>query len=118
MGHAGLVETLGLFARHVEDESRLQVVLSLDSSVRSTPERELIVYQIARRASPIPLDIQAAKTVWLSLKSSPDLCEVVVEDDGFGFNPGESRALSLWPATDEGTRLTIDAELQIRSRPE
>ena len=32
VGHAGLIETLGLFARHVEDESRLQVVLSLDSS--------------------------------------------------------------------------------------
>jgi signal transduction histidine kinase len=118
VGHAGLVETLGIFARHIEDESSLQVVLSLDSSVRSTPERELIVYQIVREALSNSARHSSAKTAWLSLSSTSDLCEVVVEDDGCGFDLEEVEGplhFGLQLMRERAT--SIDAELQIRSSP-
>jgi signal transduction histidine kinase len=116
VGHAGLVETLSLFARHIEDDSGLQVVLSLDSSVRSTPERELIVYQIAREALSNSARHSQAKTVWLSLTWTPDLCEALVEDDGCGFNVEEVHGhLHFGLQLMKERAASIDAELEIRS---
>jgi signal transduction histidine kinase len=116
VGHAGLVETLGLFARHIQDDSGIQVVLSLDSSVRSTAERELIVYQIAREALSNSARHSHAKTVWLSLISTPDLCEAVVEDDGCGFDLDEVRGdLHFGLQLMRERAASIGAELEIRS---
>jgi signal transduction histidine kinase len=118
VGHAGLVETLGLFARHIEDDSTLQVVLSLDSAVRSTPERELVVYQIAREALANSARHSSAKTVWLSLNSKADLCEVVVEDDGCGFRPEDVQgSVHFGLQLMRERAASIDAELQVRSSP-
>lgn len=118
VGHAGLVETLSLFARHIEEDSGVQVVLSLDSSVRSTPERELIVYQIAREALSNSARHSQAKTVWLSLSSTPDSCEAVVEDDGRGFDlEGLSGSLHFGLQLMKERAASIDAQLQIRSSP-
>ncbi|MGI8521146.1 MAG: sensor histidine kinase [Actinomycetota bacterium] len=116
VGHAGLVETLSLFARHLQDDSGLQVVVSLDSSVRSTAERELIVYQIAREALANSARHSRAKTVWLSLSSSPDLCEAVVEDDGCGFDLEEVRGhLHFGLQLMKERAASIGGELEIRS---
>jgi two-component system NarL family sensor kinase len=117
VGHAGLVETLSLFARHIEEDAGVQVVLSLDSSVRSTPERELIVYQIAREALSNSARHSRAKTVWLSLSSrSSDSCEAVVEDDGCGFNmDGLSGHLHFGLQLMKERAASIDANLEIRS---
>jgi signal transduction histidine kinase len=118
VGHAGLVETLSLFARHIEEEGGVQVVLSLDSSVRSTPERELIVYQIAREALANSARHSQAKTVWLSLSSTPDSCEAVVEDDGCGFDlEGLSGFLHFGLQLMRERAASIDADLEIRSSP-
>jgi signal transduction histidine kinase len=118
VGHAGLVETLSLFARHIEQEGGVQVVLSLDSSVRSTPERELIVYQIAREALANSARHSQAKTVWLSLSSTPDSCEAVVEDDGCGFDlEGLSGFLHFGLQLMRERAASIDADLEIRSSP-
>lgn len=86
VGHAGLVETLTLFARHLQGDTGAKIVLSLDSAVRSTPEQELIVYQIAREALTNAVRHGESKTIWLSLGTGPSGCEVVVEDDGKGFD--------------------------------
>jgi signal transduction histidine kinase len=118
VGHAGLVETLSLFARHIEEDSGVQVVLSLDSSIRSTPERELIVYQIAREALSNSARHSQAKTVWLSLSSTPDSCEAVVEDDGCGFDlDGLSSYLHFGLQLMKERAASIDAELEIRTSP-
>jgi signal transduction histidine kinase len=118
VGHAGLVETLSLFARHIEEEAGVQVVLSLDSSVRSTPERELIVYQIAREALSNSARHSQAKTVWLSLNSTLESCEAVVEDDGCGFDSdGLSGFLHFGLQLMKERAASIDADLEIRSSP-
>jgi signal transduction histidine kinase len=118
VGHAGLVETLSLFARHIEEEAGVQVVLSLDSSVRSTPERELIVYQIAREAMSNSARHSQAKTVWLSLSSTRDSCEAVVEDDGCGFDLDRlSGSLHFGLQLMKERAASIEAELEVRTSP-
>lgn len=119
IGHAGLIETLSLFARHVEKESGLQVVMSLDSSVRSTPERELIVYQIAREALTNAARHSKARTVWLSLRLGLTSFEVEVEDDGCGFScDGPTSHLHFGLQLMRERAASIDADLEIRSSPE
>ena len=116
VGHAGLVETLTLFARHLETDSGVQIVQSLDSSIRLTPERELVVYQIAREALTNSARHSKAKTIWLSLGSRSDSFETVVEDDGCGFNMnGLSGHLHFGLQLMKERAASIDAELEIRS---
>jgi signal transduction histidine kinase len=118
VGHAGLVETLDLFARHIADDSGMQIVLSLDSTVRSSPERELIVYQIAREALSNAARHSQAKTVWLSLTSTPETCEAVVEDDGSGFDlEGIQGDLHFGLQLMKERAASIDAQLEIHSSP-
>jgi signal transduction histidine kinase len=116
IGHAGLVETLTLFARHLETDSGVQVVQSLDSAIRLTPERELVVYQIAREALTNSARHSHAKTIWLSLSSISDSFEAVIEDDGSGFNmDGLSGHLHFGLQLMRERAASIDAELEIRS---
>ncbi len=116
VGHAGLVETLTLFARHLETDSGVQIVQSLDSSIRLTPERQLIVYQIAREALTNSARHSQAKTIWLSLGSRTDSFEAVIEDDGCGFNMnGLSGHLHFGLQLMKERASSIGAELEIRS---
>jgi signal transduction histidine kinase len=118
VGHAGLVETLTLFARHLETDSGVQIVQSLDPSIRLTPERELIVYQVAREALTNSARHSHAKTIWLSLSPTSDSFEAVIEDDGCGFNMDElSSHLHFGLQLMRERAAAIDARLEIRSRP-
>jgi signal transduction histidine kinase len=118
VGHAGLVETLALFARHMEGESGVKMVLSLDPSIRSSPERELVVYQIAREALTNAVRHGRPRTVWLSLRKGPSGWEAEVEDDGCGFdtdNPPSDLHFGLQLMKERANSIT--AQLEVRSRP-
>jgi signal transduction histidine kinase len=118
VGHAGLVETLALFTRHVGEESNTKIVTSLDSTVRSTPERELVVYQIAREALTNSIRHGAAKTIWISLLRSSEGCQVVVEDDGHGFDsdaPPSDLHFGLQLMRERAA--SISARLDVHSKP-
>jgi signal transduction histidine kinase len=118
VGHAGLVETLNLFASQLQEDSAPQVVLSLDSSVHSSPERELAVYQIVREALTNAVRHSKARTIWLSLESTGDCLEAVVEDDGCGFNTEEPASqLHFGLQLMKERASAIGAELEIRSSP-
>jgi signal transduction histidine kinase len=117
VGHAGLVETLTLFARHLETDSGVQVVQSLDPSIRLTPEHELIVYQIAREALTNSARHSHAKTIWLSLSQGPASFEAAIEDDGCGFNIELSSHLHFGLQLMRERAASIDAELKISSSP-
>ena len=88
VGHAGLIETLTLFANHASADAGVRVVLSLDQQVRSEPDRELVVYQIAREAITNSLRHASARTVWVTLETCPEGAQLRVEDDGRGFDAG------------------------------
>jgi signal transduction histidine kinase len=118
IGHAGLIETLGLFARRIEQESGVQIVLSLDSSIHSTPERELIVYQIAREALINAAHHSKARTIWLSIRQEAGSLQAEIEDDGVGFDPSSSRSdLHFGLQLMSERAAEIGADLEIRSSP-
>jgi signal transduction histidine kinase len=89
IGHAGLVETLSLFANHLAVDSGIQTVLAMDPAFHSTPERELVVYQIARECLTNAIRHSGAKTIWVTLKrgDAGGPAYLAVEDDGLGFDP-------------------------------
>lgn len=119
IGHAGLLETLTLFANHLGGDSNLKVVLSLDPLIRSTPERELIVYQIAREALTNCARHALARTAWLTLRRGGDkVCELVVEDDGCGFDVDARKSHGHFGLELMRERAaSIAAELDLRSSP-
>ena len=120
IGHAGLVETLTLFANHLAGDANIKVVLSLDPLLRSTPERELVIYQVAREALTNCIRHASARTVWVSLRRMADTesCELVVEDDGCGFDLGgwnRERHFGLELMKERAA--SISAQLDFRSSP-
>ena len=120
IGHAGLVETLTLFANHLGGDSNVKVVLSLDSTIRSTPERELVLYQVAREALTNSVRHASARTVWVTLRrlGSGETCELIIEDDGCGFDLGarnKDRHFGLELMKERAA--SISAELDFRSSP-
>jgi len=117
IGHAGLVETLNLFARRMEQESGTQIVISLDTSVRSTPERELVVYQIAREALVNAVHHSKARTIWLSIRREAGSFQAEIADDGRGFDPTNTSRLHFGLSLMNERALEIGAELEVRSSP-
>jgi signal transduction histidine kinase len=120
IGHAGLVETLTLFANHLVGDSNVKVVLSLDPLIRSTPERELVLYQVAREALTNSIRHASARTVWVTLRRLRDegACELLVEDDGCGFDPGSwNRDRHFGLELMKERAASISAQLDFRSSP-
>jgi signal transduction histidine kinase len=120
IGHAGLVETLTLFANHLGGDSNVKVVLALDPMIRSTPERELVLYQVAREALTNSVRHASARTVWVTLRrlGSGETCELIIEDDGCGFDLGarnKDRHFGLELMKERAA--SISAELDFRSSP-
>jgi signal transduction histidine kinase len=95
-------------------------VLSLDPIIRSTPERELVLYQIAREALTNSVRHASARTVWLTLRrrANGEGCELIVEDDGCGFDLGArdtDRHFGLELMKERAA--SISAHLELRSSP-
>ena len=90
VGQAGLVDTLILLVNHLRDESSLQFVTEL-GDVRTSPSTELLLYQVAREALTNAVKHAEAKTVWLRLVTVGEQIELVVEDDGRGFDQAHAR---------------------------
>jgi len=86
IGHAGLVDTLILLIRHLREESGINLISDLDSTVKAEPSTELLVYQIAREALTNTLKHSGARTAWIGLRQDGGMIALWVEDDGCGFD--------------------------------
>ena len=91
IGHAGLMDTLGLLVAHLHDESGIVFVPDLDSNLKGPAELELLIYQVAREALSNAVRHAAAETVWISLHRSGGRIELEVVDNGVGFEVADSR---------------------------
>jgi two-component system sensor histidine kinase DegS len=91
VGHAGLVETLGLLLVHLRDESTVDIVSNLDASLRADASTELLVYQIAREALTNAIKHANPTTIWVSLRLEGRFIALSVIDDGSGFDPQGDR---------------------------
>jgi len=91
IGHAGLIDTLGLLVAHLRDESGIVFVPDLDTALRGSAELELLIYQVAREALFNAVKHASASTVWISLHRVGGRIELEVIDNGVGFDADDLR---------------------------
>jgi signal transduction histidine kinase len=87
VGHAGLLDSVGLLVSHLYDQTGIRFVTDVDPSISIRAEVELVLYQVAREALTNAARHSHADTVWLSLKRSGGEVELKVLDNGVGFDP-------------------------------
>jgi signal transduction histidine kinase len=86
IGHAGLVDTLGLLINHLRDESGIRFVTKIEL-VAVEASAELLIYQIAREGLINAVRHSRAQAVWISLVETKGQIQLRIEDDGIGFEP-------------------------------
>jgi signal transduction histidine kinase len=86
LGPGGLAETLRLLARDLSVESRVGIDVNA-SVVPGTPLVHLLLYQATREALVNAVKHSRASSIRVTLDYSDDEIQVVVEDDGVGFEP-------------------------------
>jgi signal transduction histidine kinase len=91
VGHAGLIETLGLLLSHLRDESGVTIVPDLDGSLKSDASTELLIYQIAREALTNAVKHASPTTIWITLRQLGGSVSMSVVDDGIGFDTASLR---------------------------
>jgi signal transduction histidine kinase/HAMP domain-containing protein len=83
----GLVEALGWYADHRLKPMGIRVTFEAPSSdQRLTPELETTLFRVGQEAMSNVARHAGAENVALSLEFGPDRVELVVEDDGRGFD--------------------------------
>jgi signal transduction histidine kinase len=91
IGHAGLIDTLGLLVAHLHDESGILFVSDLDTTLKGPAELELLIYQVAREALSNVVKHASAETVWISLRRLGGRIDLEVVDNGVGFDSEDQR---------------------------
>jgi signal transduction histidine kinase len=91
VGHAGLIDTLGLLVAHLHDESGIVFVSDLDTTLKGPAELELLIYQVAREALSNVVKHASAETVWISLRRLGGRIDLEVVDNGVGFDAEDQR---------------------------
>jgi signal transduction histidine kinase len=86
LGHAGLLDTLALLAKYLQDESGTKFVMSLEEGATGTAECDLVVYQILREAMTNSVRHASADTVWVSVSASQGFISFEAVDNGVGFD--------------------------------
>ncbi len=118
LGRSGLLDTLQLLARHIQDEFGVKVLLELHATaVESTAQ--LLLYQIAREALFNAARHSGADVVRVELLDNARGITMTVEDYGHGFDldrpvAGHHFGLELM----RERAVTVGGELEIRSSPD
>jgi signal transduction histidine kinase len=125
LGRAGLADALHGFIAEVGRDAEINFRTDIDE-VPLPPPIALLVYHIAREGVMNALRHAHASNMWLTVKQDGDNVELVLKDDGVGFDPEapgpedhygltmmRERALvgggtfELASAPDEGTTITV-----------
>jgi signal transduction histidine kinase len=88
LGNLGLVATLEILVREFAEQTGVPVHCELEP-VQLRPAAELIVYRLVQEAITNITKYARASQVWLSLASRDGRVQVVVRDDGVGFDTGD-----------------------------
>jgi signal transduction histidine kinase len=89
IGRGGLAEAITSYA---EDASRgLDLTITVDVGDVSLPSAiQLLVYQITREAVMNAIKHAEAENIWVSLAERDDVVELMIKDDGRGFDTSEA----------------------------
>lgn len=116
LSHLGLVPTLEILAREYAEQSGVEVHCAL-TPVRLAPAAELMIYRLVQEAINNITKHARASHVWLSLGAHDGRVELVVRDDGMGFDTGLPRSAAYGLV---GMRFRVEAEqgrLSLASAP-
>jgi signal transduction histidine kinase len=117
VGHAGLVDTLALLVARLSDDSGTRIVSDIDC-VHDSPDRELLIYQVAHEALVNAIRHSHADTIWLSLSEEPRRIVLSVLDNGRGFELlGPRKELHFGLALMEERARSGGGELKLGSSP-
>ena len=122
-GGAGLIPTLQDFTAQFSRLSGLPVELTWDPAVEDlslTAEIELQLLRIAQEALANVRKHASATKAWVNLLVDSEVLQLVVSDDGKGFDPARVGS-AHWPhiglSTMRERAETIDADFELNSRP-
>lgn len=85
LSNLGLVSTLEILARDFSNNSGIPVHCDLQA-VQLPTDAELVVYRLVQESITNITKYARAKNVWISLKPHNGRVEIVVRDDGVGFD--------------------------------
>ena len=116
LGNLGLVAALEILAREFSEQSGVQVHTSLEP-VTLSPDAELTAYRLVQEAVTNIAKYAQARQVWIGLSAHDGTVEVVVRDDGVGFNPADKRVaayglMGMWYRVE-----ALGGTLALLSRP-
>ena len=106
LGNLGLVATLDILLREFSERSGVQVQTTL-SPVKLGPSAELVIYRLVQEAVTNISKYAQARNVWVQLAEQGSSVQVVVRDDGVGFDPA-ARTSSVYGLV--GMRFRIESE--------
>ena len=106
LSNLGLVPTLEILAREFTEQSGIEVSCTL-SPVQLKPATELVVYRVVQEAITNISKYASARQVWLSMDQVGPTVQVLVRDDGVGFD-SLRRSGSTFGL--QGMRFRVEAE--------
>lgn len=116
LSNLGLAATLEIQAREFADNTGVKVSCVLEP-VELEPASELITYRLVQEAITNITKYAGASHVWIELAQHDDMVEILVRDDGVGFDPRARRASAYGLV---GMRFRVEAcggKLTIDSTP-
>ena len=86
----GLAEALSQYIQRYGEESGLQASLTVSGSLPSDPLTEVTIYRVVQESLTNVRRHAQATVVQVALRGSDNIVEVVVSDDGQGFDPAKA----------------------------
>lgn len=118
----GLQDALMHFAQSVGQRAQLDVDVHCAPDCRLSPTAETVIYRIAQEALMNIVKHARARRVGLVLERLQEVVQLIIEDDGVGFDADRlltfgplSRRLGITGMVERAA--LIDGELQIESKP-
>jgi len=114
----GLAGALELRLSTVEQRAGMSTSLETSGIEHLPKNLELEIYRIASEALNNSLKHSRASTVRVSLSASPEMAELVIEDNGKGFNTSQRRAGGIGLSSMQERSHQINGHLTIDSNPD
>jgi two-component system, NarL family, sensor histidine kinase DevS len=112
----GLEAALGRLCSDIQDRTGLRAELTVDMPERLDRELETVAYRVVQEAATNSLKSASASSIEVSITARDGVFEVIVSDDGSGFDPEEVRSGLGLRGMQERAEL-VGGKLEIRSAP-
>jgi len=118
IGDLGLIEAIKDLINNINFTRKLKVRLDTSKSIEAlmTPELKLVVYRILQEALNNATKHSSAKNVLICIKKIENKIELIVQDDGIGFNIADVKK-GIGLKNIENRVYLINGHLQVKTAP-